>query len=188
MNSQRVRTEYILSNLLVNLDRHQLWLNKNFPGTFPIKIKLSASNANEEKVFRHALSVCKNIFQSYEWKIRQITEGLPCVKENRFEHFLSGLHEKLFADHTSWTRIMLFICIVSNFMEPFVSNDNLISYFSEFVQEKLSPWIEDHDGWEAINVDEPPTKIPYINLERVFFERRSDRLSSKEKLRYFKFY
>lgn len=188
MTSQRVRTEYILSNLLVNLNNVQIFMNGWFPRSFPIKITLPALNANEEKIFQHALSVCKKIYQTYEWKINQMTQGLQYVRENRIEQFLSSLHDRLFADHTSWTRIALFICIVSSFIEPFVSNEKLHSYFFEFAEKKLSPWIEGHGGWEAIDVDEPPTKIPYINLRHVFLQRRSNRLSSKEKLRYFEFY
>lgn len=182
MDAQRVRTEYVLSNVLANLNK-TYFLTKQ---SLPIKIS-PALNTNEEKVFEHVLNVCKNFYQAHEWRIRQTNEGLPYIKEEKFEELLSSLYDKLFANRISWSRIMLFTCIVSSFLSPLSSTDRMLLYFSKFVEEKLSRWIDDHNGWDAIKVDEPSKTIPFVNLGHIFF-RRSERLAGKEKLRYLKYF
>lgn len=175
MATQRVRTPYILLNVVTHLS------------SCPTMTFIPALNANEEKVFRRVLKLCKKIYNIHRFQIRLITRVFRNIEEDKVQRFLLDLYNKLFANRVSWSRILLFTSIVSTFMMPYTINDVLFLRFHTIVKDKLLPWIDDHDGWEAIEIDETLYGIPNVNFEDYFY-RRSKRLASKEKVTYEKYF
>lgn len=172
MNNQqdRVKTDYILFNTVTNI-------RKCF---YPMKIFISARNRNEEKVGKRVLKFCKRIYFVHHIQIYNICRNfLYFGEKNKLEEMLLSIYDQLFADSISWSRIILFMIIISRLMTYYRYNDLLFVYFYSIVKEKLELWIKNHNGWEVIKIDEHLAAIPYINLESFIF-RRSERFRHKK--------
>lgn len=177
MAIQRARTDYILSNVLYRL---------KIP-FYTTTIPMLPLDMHEENVRERVLEYCKIVYGKHVQWIYQISSNFCHVKTNRLEELLTNLYEQIFADRISWYRIMLFIGVVADYMVYFHSNNILFYHFYDIVRKNLSSWIEDHNGWETIEFDEPLTEPPSVNLDRAIF-RRSDRLAGKEKINFEKYF
>lgn len=178
MAIQRARTDYILSNVLPLLKA------QFYTTTMPI---LPPSDMHEENVLERVLEYCKIVYKKHVSWIFQISSNFVHVETNRLEELLTSLYEQIFADRISWYRIMLFIGVVADYMVYFHSNNILFHHFYDIVRKNLLSWIEDHNGWETIEFDEPLFEPPSVNLDSAIF-RRSERLAGKEEINFEKYF
>lgn len=174
MTTEKVRTNFILANTFTHLRK----------SVHPMELtKLPALNAKEERVLKRVFKFCNIIHHFHFAKIYYLVCSFFQVEKNKLEELLYSLYDQLFTNGITWSRILLFIDIITFFAITHSPNDLLFKYFSKIVAEKLQPWIDEHDGWEAIVIDEEMDNFPHVNLDDVIL-RRSKRLSRKKRIDY----
>lgn len=156
MTTQQVRTDYILSNVFATFKKFY----------YPVKIAvLDPSNTKERNALEHVLNLCIHIYSKYYFSICKLTHDIIPVKKDKFEALWYELYNQLFNNCISWSRILMFISITARLMAFCEFNDIVFKYFSNIIKEKLLPWIENHDGWEAMKIDEKLNPFPKIKLK-----------------------
>lgn len=172
MSTEKVRTDFILANTFIHLRR----------SVHPIKLSsIPALDEKEERVLKRVFKFCNIIHYFHFAKIYYLVCSFFRVEQNKLEELLYGLYDQLFSNGITWSRILLFIDIIVFFAITHSPNDLLYKYFSIIVKEKLQPWIDEHNGWEAIVLDEEMEVFPHVNLDDIIL-RRSKRLSRKKRI------
>lgn len=173
MTTQNVRTDFILTHAFAHFRR----------SFHPIELPtLDPLNPTEENVLKRVVILCKIIDHFYLEKMYNLVCNFFRVEQIKLEELLYSLYDQIFPNHITWYRILLFIEIITCIAVTYRPNELLFNYFSKIVKEKLQPWIEEHNGWETVDIDEK-MEFPDVNFDHILL-RRSKRLAGKERVKY----
>ena len=156
MDTERTRTEFILTNMYIHV-RNTLSLLD-----FNVKPMISLNSKEVDVLYR----VCKLgylVFQNHGRKISRFSKKFHAVKQKNLELLMMSVYEQLFTDHISWYRIILFLNIAMYCYWVNVSGYYVLLVLSRIAKLKLQTWIDDHKGWESVHIDEHQVPFPQIN-------------------------
>lgn len=143
-----VRSEFIVRNIFSYMIEYQYKFNTIY-----------AKNQMEKDTLETFKGVLIELNNEYGSDLRNKCLEIHPINENTIEYILTEISNELFAEGITWIRIITFFAFVGELTRTVFSRKlstslvNIIFiHFSTFVREKLEMWIQEHDGWENINI------------------------------------
>ena len=189
INDKIVREDFIFENVYA-------FLLENY---FPFDCNISAMNQKEKDVLEHIKKIINivseqydfskiinNVSEQYDFSIARVIETIQDLTEDDLSFTLSRIAEELFDDYISWSSIISYFILVRQLGIRSISKklcvEVLYCCYSRLLKEKLSLWIENHDGWEGILIfdveeqkqivkEEPKVKFETSSLQEIAMDK-----------------
>lgn len=118
----------------------------------------STMNRKEKEIFQIYKRALDFVGDAYCQKVRRECTKLDVITKDSVDTLLCTIADELFSDGITWSRITAFFVFVKELTlwciykkVPTSIVDVIVVCFSELVEEKLKPWIEDHGNWDGIS-------------------------------------
>lgn len=144
-----VRSEFIVQNIFSYMIQYQYKFNT-----------ICAKNQMEKDTLEILKGILIELNNEYGSDLRNQCLDIHPINENTIECILTDISNELFAEGITWIRIVTFFAFVGELTRNVIArklSESLVNiifmHFSIFVREKLEVWIQEHDGWENINIE-----------------------------------
>lgn len=120
---------------------------------------ICAKNQMEKDTLEILKGILIELNNEYGSDLRNQCLDIHPINEDTIESILTDISNELFAEGITWIRIVTFFAFVGELTRNVIArklSESLVNiifiHFSIFVREKLEVWIQEHDGWENINI------------------------------------
>lgn len=144
-----VRSEFIVQNIFSYMIQYQYRFNT-----------ICAKNQMEKDTLEILKGILIELNNEYGSDLRNQCLDIHPINEDTIESILTDISNELFAEGITWIRIVTFFAFVGELTRNVIArklSESLVNiifmHFSIFVREKLEVWIQEHDGWENINIE-----------------------------------
>lgn len=121
---------------------------------------ICAKNQMEKDTLEILKGILIELNNEYGSDLRNQCLDIHPINEDTIESILTDISNELFAEGITWIRIVTFFAFVGELTRNVIArklSESLVNiifmHFSIFVREKLEVWIQEHDGWENINIE-----------------------------------
>lgn len=141
-----VRTEFILRNIFSYMLNNIYFFNT-----------ICAENKKEKDILDRFKASLKRFGDQYGETVRNQCLNIPTLNENNVDLILTTCGNEQFSEGITWSQIIAFVYFVGELTLLVIRKDlsnslveRIFECFSKFVKEKLTLWIQDHNGWEGL--------------------------------------